>query len=97
MSTEPGQSRLNKLDDLAKQILSVLPAGTEQLRADLHRNVRAVMTSALARMDLVTRDEFDVQVELLARTRKKLDKLEQVIETIERQADGTTKHRTTED
>src|SRR5690606_30751541 len=44
--------------------------------ADLQRNAKAMMTDAFSRMDLVTREEFDVQVELLARTRAKLDALE---------------------
>ena len=44
--------------------------------ADVERNLRAFFTGALARLDLVTREEFDVQRELLARTREKLQALE---------------------
>ena len=94
MTTQTQQSRIRKLDDLTKQILSLLPTGTEQLRADLHRNVRAVLNGALARMDLVTREEFDVQAELLTRTRQKLDKLERLIEGLElRSEDGHTREQ----
>ena len=94
MTTQTQQSRIRKLDDLTKQILSLLPTGTEQLRADLHRNVRAVLNGALARMDLVTREEFDVQAELLTRTRQKLDKLERLIEALElRSEDGHTREQ----
>jgi hypothetical protein len=42
---------------------------------DVEKNVRALLTSALSRLELVTREEFDLQVELLRRTREKLDQL----------------------
>ena len=51
--------------------------------ADVQRNVKAMMTDAFSRLDLVTREEFDVQVELLARTRAKLDVLEAQLRRLE--------------
>ena len=51
--------------------------------ADLQRNAKAMMTDAFSRMDLVTREEFDVQVEVLARTRAKLDALEAQLRRLE--------------
>lgn len=53
--------------------------------ADLQRNAKAMMSDAFSRMDLVTREEFDVQVELLARTRTKLDALEAQLRRLEGQ------------
>lgn len=51
--------------------------------ADLQRNAKAMMSDAFSRMDLVTREEFDIQVELLARTRGRLDALEAQLKRIE--------------
>jgi BMFP domain-containing protein YqiC len=74
---------MNKLDELSRQILALLPAGSEQLREDLHKNVHAALASALQRMDLVTREEFDVQAQVLARTRIKLEALEEIVGKME--------------
>ena len=50
---------------------------------DIEKNLRAMLSSAFARLDLVTREEFDVQRELLARTRAKLEALEARMTEIE--------------
>jgi BMFP domain-containing protein YqiC len=52
---------------------------------DIEKNVRALMNAAFTKMDLVTREEFDVQVELLKRTRAKLDDMERRIAELEQQ------------
>jgi len=64
------------LDDLAHRLSAMLPKGLQQTQADLEKNFRAVLQSALGRLDLVTREEFDVQTRVLARTRDKLEALE---------------------
>jgi ubiquinone biosynthesis accessory factor UbiK len=51
---------------------------------DIEKNVRALMGAAFTKMDLVTREEFDAQVELLRRTREKLDALEARVAALER-------------
>jgi BMFP domain-containing protein YqiC len=56
--------------------------------ADLEKNVRAMLTSVFARLDLVTREEFDVQREVLLRTREKLAKLEARLSELERRLDS---------
>ena len=53
---------------------------------DIEKNIRALMSAAFVKMDLVTREEFDVQVELLARTRAKLDELERRVAGLEQQS-----------
>ena len=70
-------------DDVAKRLGDSLPGGLKLLRDDLEKNFRAVLQSALGKMDLVTREEFDVQSQLLARTRAKLDQLEKEIAELE--------------
>ena len=71
--------RANVLDELVDKLGAVLPPGAAELKADFEKNARAAVQSALARMDLVTREEFDIQVALLERTREKLDKIERAL------------------
>ena len=64
-------------DEVAQTITRLLPEGAWKLQKDLESNIRAALQSGLAKMNLVTREEFDVQTALLERSREKLDKLEQ--------------------
>lgn len=64
------------IDDLARRLADSMPEGIRALRQDLENNFKAVLQSALARMDLVSRREFDVQAGVLKRTREKLEALE---------------------
>ena len=73
------------IDQLTAGIANAIPAGVGRLQADFEHNVRAAVSSALARMDLVTREEFDVQSAVLARTRLKLEALEKQVATLEAQ------------
>ena len=72
-----------KLDDLARRIQASLPPGLDGVREDVTRNIRAVVAAGIARMDLVEREEFDVQSAVLARTREKLDTLERRVQALE--------------
>lgn len=74
------------LDDLAQKVAGSLPSGLQVLKEDMERNLRAVLEAALAKMDLVTREEFDVQSAVLARTREKLQRLEAQVAELERQS-----------
>jgi len=67
-----------ELDRRMKEVLAQSPA------KDLERNLRALLTSAFSRLDLVTREEFDVQREVLARTRAKLEALEARVAELEK-------------
>lgn len=68
---------LGAIDDLAKRLAASVPEGFTALRKDLENNFKAVLQAGLARMDLVSRREFDVQTAVLQRTREKLEQLEQ--------------------
>jgi len=72
------QAIMNKysIDQLAMKLAETVPQGMKLVRDDLEDNFRAVLRSGLARLDLVTREEFEVQQAVLARTREKLDLLE---------------------
>jgi ubiquinone biosynthesis accessory factor UbiK len=71
------------LDDLARRLSETVPPGLTAVRDDLERNFRAVLQSGLARLDLVTRQEFDVQSGVLRRTRERLEQLEARLAALE--------------
>ncbi len=64
------------LDDLAARLAEAVPQNLKAMGQDLERNFKSLLQTGLAKMDLVTREEFDVQVAVLARTREKLEALE---------------------
>jgi hypothetical protein len=72
------------IDDLARQISNSIPAGVKGLQQDVEKNVHTLVQGAFARLDLVTREEFDVQAKVLARTREKLEALEKLVAELER-------------
>lgn len=72
------------LDDLAERLAGTVPGGLQILQDDLHKSLRAVLESGLSRLNLVTREEFEVQATVLARTRAKLEQLEKQIQELEK-------------
>lgn len=74
---------LKKIEDIVESIAKVLPGGADQIRNEVRDNVRLALESAFARMNLVTREEFDTQALLLRRTREKLDELERIVSAME--------------
>lgn len=72
-----------QLDDLTDRLVGLLPKGVVEMQKDVEKNVRAMLQSTFAKMDLVTREEFDVQSAVLARTREKLEKLEKQVAELE--------------
>jgi hypothetical protein len=73
------------IDDLARRLAGSVPEGMLALRRDLEQNFKGVLQSQLASLDLVTREEFDVQANVLKRTREKLAALEQRLAGLENQ------------
>jgi BMFP domain-containing protein YqiC len=78
-----GMSKRNFLKDLASQLTAALPTHIGALKKDFEKNCHAVLLKAFEKFDLVTREEFDTQTKVLARTRKKLEELESHIEQLE--------------
>ena len=68
---------LAQLDELARRLSSLVPPGLRDGREELQQNFKSVLQAGLGKLDLVTREEFDVQRAVLLRTREKLDALEQ--------------------
>ncbi len=73
-----------KLDELARGVLDKLPAGFQTMQQDMEKNLRAALQAALAKMELVTRDEFEVQSAVLQRSREKLEALEARVTELEK-------------
>ena len=63
-------------DDLSRRVAEGMPSGFQTLQKDFERNLRSALEGALRQLDLVTRDEFEIQQAVLQRTREKLEALE---------------------
>jgi BMFP domain-containing protein YqiC len=70
-------------DDLSRRVAENMPRGFQALQDDMQRNLRAGLESALGKLNLVTREEFEVQQAVLARTREKLKALEARVAELE--------------
>jgi ubiquinone biosynthesis accessory factor UbiK len=71
------------IDELARRLAGSVPDGLVALRRDLEQNFKGVLQAGLAKLDLVTREEFDVQAAVLRRTREKLADLERRLRDLE--------------
>lgn len=74
---------LSKIDDLAKRLASALPPGAQQMREDAETQFRSVLRKALASMDVVTREDYELQKAALERAMEKLTKLEDRLAELE--------------
>jgi len=72
------------LDELARKLAEAVPPGLAALGHDLEQNFKAVLQGGLAKLDLVTRQEFDIQAAVLSRSRERLEELEKRIATLEK-------------
>ena len=75
---------LNNIDELARRLSGLVPPGLRESREELQETFKAVLQSGLSKLDLVTREEFDVQRAVLLRTREKLEALEALVQQLER-------------
>lgn len=70
------------IENIASKLAEAVPEGLRSVRDDLESNFRSVLRASLAKLDLVTREEFEVQEAVLAKTRQKLEALEARLEEI---------------
>lgn len=80
-----------KLEQVAKQIQDVMPQPVKELGNDVEQKVRQVIQAQLGKLDVVNREEFDVQTQVLLRTRQKLNDLEQKMAELEAKLDAEAK------
>ncbi|UOA10402.1 accessory factor UbiK family protein [Methylobacter sp. S3L5C] len=71
------------IDDIANRLASAIPPGLNNLKEDLEKTFNAILQGALGKLDLVTREEFEVQKMVLAKTRSKLEDLEKRVSAME--------------
>ncbi len=71
------------LDEMAERLAKVIPQGVREVQQDIQNNLRASLNSTFAKLNLVTREEFEVQSAVLARTRAKLKALEEKVAALE--------------
>ncbi len=79
----------SRIDEIARRLVDNLPPAFRATQRDLESNFRAVLRSSLSKLDLVTRDEFDVQCRVLERTRARLEALEARVRELETLNGGT--------
>ena len=72
-----------KLEEIAKQIADSVPPGVKSMAEEIETRVKQILQSQLSKLDLVTREEFDVQTQVLIRTREKLEALEARVSALE--------------
>ena len=75
------------LDDLATQLSKLMPAQLSAAGEDLSQNMRAILQGWFDRLDLVTREEFEIQKAVLERTRAKLEALQEQLESLEQESE----------
>ncbi|NCT56295.1 MAG: accessory factor UbiK family protein [Legionella sp.] len=71
----PGQ-----LDDIATKLYAAMPTGLQTLEADVQATFKSILQTGFAQLDVVTREEFDAQVKVLARTREKVETLQKQLD-----------------
>ena len=74
---------LSQIDELARRLSGLVPPALREGRDEMQDNFKAALQSGLARLDLVTREEFDVQRAVLVRTREQLESLRTLVERLE--------------
>jgi BMFP domain-containing protein YqiC len=78
-------SLAHTIEELSQRIEQALPEGLKQTKSDMDKTIRQAVMNAFQKMELVTRDEFDIQTQVLARTRAKLEALEHRVTALEEQ------------
>ncbi len=78
-----------RLDEMVRRIVDALPEGVGTLEREARSTLRSVLGAALERMELVSREEFDVQQAVLERTREKVESLERTVAELEARLSGS--------
>ena len=72
------------LEELSRRISSLIPGDVKHMQDDIESNIHSLLQTSLNKMNLVTREEFDVQSAVLQRTREKLEQLEKLVEQLKK-------------
>ncbi|MGM3182539.1 ubiquinone biosynthesis accessory factor UbiK [Dickeya oryzae] len=77
-----------KLEQIARQVQESMPKGIREFGEDMEKKTRQILQSQLGKLDVVSREEFDLQTQVLLRTREKLALLEQRMSELETKVAG---------
>ncbi len=75
------------VDDLVRKISEAIPPGLKEFETEAKKQIRGILEAGFAKMDLVSREEFDIQVKVLEKTRAKIDLLEKQLADNENSTD----------
>ena len=81
-------NKQNKSGDFVQEIFKLLPDDLRKHKDGLKKNIQAAVNASLVKMDLVAREEFDIQTELLSKTRALVDELQDKVTQLESQSAG---------
>jgi ubiquinone biosynthesis accessory factor UbiK len=70
----------SQLDDIATKLYAAMPSGLHGIEADMQATFKSILETGFAQLDVVTREEFDAQVKVLARTRTKVEALQKQLD-----------------
>jgi BMFP domain-containing protein YqiC len=71
-----------QIDEISKKLLEILPFNRQEIEDDLRQKIKMILQSSLAKLDVVSREEFDVQTQVLAKTRDKVEMLEKQVKEL---------------
>jgi BMFP domain-containing protein YqiC len=71
-----------EFQELAQKLIALLPPSLQTIEQDIHQQIKDLLQASFTRMNVLTREEFDVQVKVLARTREKVDALQQQLDEL---------------
>jgi len=77
-----------KLEEIAKQVSDAMPEGVKSFGNEIDRKIKQVLQAQLGKLDMVSREEFDVQTHVLLRTREKLNQMEEKFAQLEAKLSG---------
>ena len=80
---------IDKIEAILSEVSNALPEDIQHIKKELEKNLRATLNASFAKMELVTREEFDIQTALLQRTRARLDTLQEKLSLLEKQLEET--------
>jgi hypothetical protein len=72
-----------KIEDIAKQVTDAIPPSLKNIASDFEEKTKSILQKKLSQLDIVTREEFDVQTQVLLKTREKLAQLEEKVAKLE--------------
>ena len=81
-----------KIETAISDITKILPEDINILKDDLEKNMRATLNATFSKMELVTREEFDIQASLLSKTRAKLEELQKKLSELEKEIEKNLKN-----